>query len=444
LIKSIRAERSPYHSWAGEAVDNSLDAQATRVALTMNPQRLDAQDNGIGITQDRAQAIVQVSQHGDMVGTKLGRFGVGIKYKAIQHGRKLYVSSKSKDGLMRRRVDWEKILRSGKWQFEKPVWTSSPGNESGTLISITDLITKPPKIGDLEKTRFEIQRRYYPALESGVVISLNKDAVSPLRAAPLTDAISVEQKFPGGRSVRVRAGMLTDHSSRLRQVDLVVAYRVIKPECAFGCDGYGGIRAMYARIDLLGPWHLTKFKDDIAEDPYENDLEAFVAQALHPILEKCQAQAMFARHRELENMINELLPEQNRMARPDQKRRLDRKGPKRGDKREKDLPENKSSLTSKKRPRGILIEFANDLNETYGFGRAEMGKSSVRIQLAIDNPHILELANGRDQRHASIGLYAIAMLIYEGELSVARLVDEPIGLRAWRVASQQKLPEAAE
>jgi hypothetical protein len=380
-----------------------------------------------------------------MVGTKLGRFGVGIKYKAIQHGRRLYISSKSKDGLMRRHVDWEKILRGGKWQFEKPVWTSAGMRELGTLISITDLITKPPKVTDLEKTRLEVQRRYYPALETAVIISLNKTAVEALPVPHLLDAVQADRTFFGGRSARVRAGMLADQSSRLRQVDLIVAYRVIKPECAFGCDGYGGIRSMYARIDLLGPWHLTKFKDDIAEDPYESELESFVAETLHPILEKCQAQAMFARHRELENLINELLPEQNRMARPEQKQRLNRTGRKIGAKPDNNLPESsKSSLKSKKPPRGILIEFADGLNELYGFGRAEMGKHSVRIQLSIDNPHILELANGRDQRHASIGLYAIAMLIYEGELSIARLVDEPIGLRAWRIASQQKLPQAAE
>lgn len=451
LINSIRAEKSPYYLWAGEAIDNAFDAYATDVHLQMSEDALDAIDNGIGITIDRDHAIVKISEHGEMPGTKLGRFGVGIKYKSIQHAKQFHINSVSKDGRLRRRVDWENILQSGKWIYPDPVRTAVPdGTPTGTIISFRHLIRKPPTKTDVDRTRYEIQRRYYPALEAGRSVSLNGERVPGLPLPLMTDVVRDELSFADGRSARVFGGLLGEPSAaKLRQVDLIVDFRVIKPESAFGCDGFGGIRSMFARVELLGPWQLTKFKDDIAEDPYLDDLEIAIERVLRPILEKCQSQSMVMKTKTLEQIINDMLPSGQQMTRPQQVHKLDRKGPKNEDKRTRELDKSEPSITGptkrKKPPRGILIEFAPDLHAEYGFGRAQCGKSSTRIQLATDNPSIRQLMNFRDQQIAAIGLFSIAMLLYEGDLQTAapRLLDEPIGLRAWRLAGSSIIEQVA-
>lgn len=447
LIDSIRAEKSPYHSWAGEAIDNALDAQASLVELKMSKESLDARDNGIGITKDRDQAIVKISQHGEMSGTKLGRFGVGIKYKSIQHGEQFHVHSISADGRLRRTVDWQEMRRIDKWMYPAAVRTEVPvGVPTGTLVSIRGLITKAPTKTDIDKTRSDIERMYYPALNAGRVITLNGEAVSAIAQPALRDEVKSILTFPEGREAHIRAGMLVDSTAaKLRQVDVCVAYRVIKKESPFGCNGYGGIRSMFARIDLIGPWKLTKFKDDIAEDPFLDDLQAGAEDVLRPILEKCQSASMFLKSKRLEQLLNEMIPEDHRMTRPLKKQDLGRKGPKKGEKTVRDAPNSepsRSGPTQKKRaPPGIFIEFADGLHATHGYGRCQVEKTSTRIQLATDNPHISVLMNCRDEQNAAIALYAIASCIYHGD-SPPKLVDEPFGLRAWTLAGQQTIPQS--
>lgn len=450
IIEAIQAERSPFHSWAGEALDNSLDAQATEINLTMSDV-LAAEDNGKGITIDRDNASVQIAQHGEMEGTRLGRFGVGIKYKSIAHGNIMEIISTSKDGRLRRSVNWDTIRKQGRWLYPAPARIGVvSGTPTGTKIIIKDL-RRQPKAADIDKTRTEIQRRYYPALEHGKRIVLNGDLVLPLVRPDLNKLVDTTLNFPGGRIARVRAGMLADpNTARLRQVDLCVAYRIIKPECAFGCDGYGGIRAMYALIELNAPWKLSKFKDDIADDPYEEKLEAEVEKVLRPILELCQSASMFLKTKKLEELVNEQIPPERRASRPQQKQKLGREGDKRGQTVAREIPNSDDALSGptnrKKPPRGILIEFADSLSEQHGYGRAIVGKSETRIQLAKDNPHIAQLIESRDMGNSAIGLYAIATLILHGELQIAQpsFFDEPFGLRAWKLARQQNLPTAAE
>lgn len=450
LIAAIRAERSSFHSWAGEMLDNSLDASASRVALLIAADQLSVSDNGHGIERVNDTAVFKISQHAEMRGTKLGRYGVGLKYKAIQHGDILRIRSVSKDGLMSRKVDWSSIQRSGRWLFPIPKRSAAQGQPLGTVVMIEEL-TKQPKIADIERTKQEIQRRYYPAIENGVEILLNGELIGPIAIPALTDVVERSRTFPGGRSAHVRGGMLVDPSaSKLRQVDLCVAFRVIKPDDDFGCDNYGGIRSMFARVELSGPWILSKFKDDIADDPYEEELEAWVEEVLTPILEKCQGASMLLKTKQLEDLLNDMLPQHVRAVRPEQKQRLGRIGEKRkrGAGTANEAPETKSGPAKKKAlPPGILIEFADGLNEEWGYGRVQPGKSSTRIQLSRDNPHIAELMNYRDQRLAAIGLYGFACLLLEGKASEGRLaVDLPLGLRAWNLGEQQSIPtaEAAE
>jgi hypothetical protein len=457
LINSIRAEKSPYYAWAGEAIDNSLDAGASIVALEMLKDRLDCLDDGSGITKKHEQDIVQISAHGEMVGTRLGRFGVGIKQKSIQHGKAFVIESISKDGLLRRNVNWEYMLKNGHWLYPESMWSQvKPGTPTQTFVSIRGLITKPPAKADIQRTNEEIGRRYYPALNAGKTISLNGEPVAPIPHPALRDVIDATLKFGGGRTAHIHGGMLVDptQQQKLKQVDICCAFRVIKPGSSFGCNGYGGIRSLFATVELNGKWLLTKFKDDIAEDPYLEELEAAVEETLRPILEQCRSQSMTLRIQQIQHLLNEMIPEGLRAARPEQKQKLDRKGPKRGDKTPRDVSDSVISPTGpvhakKKPPRGILIEFVSNLCEEYGYGRAQVEKSQSRIQLAADHPTISDLMASRDMNMVANALFAIASLIYEAHIqdisAQGQLFNEPLGLRASRLLGYPKViqPEAA-
>ena len=53
LLRSPRGERIDYGLLIGEGTDNAFDAGATMLEITLAPDALTFQDNGVGITRDR-------------------------------------------------------------------------------------------------------------------------------------------------------------------------------------------------------------------------------------------------------------------------------------------------------------------------------------------------------------------------------------------------------
>lgn len=177
FLESIRADRGSYTALLAEAVDNSFDAGSTEISLGINKNAITMQDNGIGITKDRQGAIVRLGEHGPMPTTALGTFGIGLKYHAISAGNVLDVSSISADGRMTLYVNWEQVVRNGKWSIQSPTWISvliSSG--TGTQIKISALRWVPPTDKDIEKAREELPQIFYPALAGQRTISL-KEAI---------------------------------------------------------------------------------------------------------------------------------------------------------------------------------------------------------------------------------------------------------------------------
>jgi hypothetical protein len=452
LIDAIRAEPSEFWQWAGEAIDNSFDASATKVALIMNAGELTCWDNGEGITKDRDHALTRLSVHGAMVGTKLGRYGVGIKSKAIQHGQCIKFESVSIDGKMVRFWDWSTVRTSGRWLFPKPNRFPAHGKSTYTRVQILELFRKP-KERDIVKTANIIQRLYYPAMLYGRTVTLNGADIQPIPLPAMTDVVEGEIDLGEGNKASVIAGMLVDHKSKLKQVDVSYAWRLIKKESAFACDGYAGISAMYCRVSLEGGWHLAKFKDELFDKNEYDQLEDAVAEIIAPVLEKCHSASLKLRTNRIVQLLNDMIPDHMKISRPVKKDPQGRQGPKGGDKRVKPAPDTDPTPTGptsgRKPPRGLLIEFSDGLHETEGFGRALIEKKSARIQLASDNPHIAKLRAGRDEELCVIALYDIAMLLYEGQNSEQLLFDlgdrDHLGLRAWKkVADHYQQAEAAE
>jgi hypothetical protein len=416
LLRSYRGERVDYLLVVGEGVDNAFDAGAKMVAIGISDDEIRFQDDGIGITRDRIVSIFSIGDHGAMATTQLGRFGIGIKAQAINAGDAFAIDSTSRDGRVRAEVNWRKILQSGerRWKIPLPRWIPfAVGSPTGTIVSISDL-RKTPRIA-LEKIRDDLSQRFYPAIANGQRIYLNSEATELLLEPKMTNVVERQFQLSDGRGAHLRAGILAE-PSKLKGVHVGYKHRVIMPQSNLGCGEYSGLNKMFARIQLSGPWHIARFKNDLSDDIEKDELDAAIYEALVPILKKCSAETMTARIAHMLGLINEKLPEDMRPARPRTKNAQNRKGSKIGRKGgfvDDKSDEDDSGPVKTKRPRRdqLLVTFDGDLEQD-GVGVFKPGKLH-RVNLSKEHEYVAELMVHRDERLASNSLTMLAIAIYE-------------------------------
>jgi hypothetical protein len=285
------------------------------------------------------------------------------------------------------------------------------GADTGTTIQISQL-RKPPTVS-FDKIVDDIAQRFYPALVAGCRLTMNGAAIHAAAEPKLTDVIDHQLSLSGGRSAHLHAGILVG-PSKLNRVHVAYKHRVIMPASQTGCDGYGGITKMFGRLQLSGPWHLAKFKNDLTDEEELDELEDAVGAALKPILEKCNSFSMSARIDEMSALINERLPDDLRV-RPKQKKETPSPGKKNGrpggNVQSDNADQAKGPAKTKRLPPGLLITFEGN-NDDDGIGTYAPGKVQ-RVNLSRDNPFILQLLQHRDQNIGADALTAIALCIYD-------------------------------
>lgn len=416
LLKSLRGERTNYVALIGEGVDNAFDAGANKVRVIVGDDEITFQDDGIGITRDRIASVFSLGDHGAMTTTQLGRFGVGIKSQAVNAGDIFKVVSRSRDGRVSVEVNWRHILKDGQWRIDDPRWRPAPIDEAtGTTIKIAEL-RRPPK---LEEPRIvsDLAQRFYPAIVDGREVVFNGQMIERLPEPPMSDIVERHISLSGDRSAQIRAGILLE-PSKLNRVHVAYRHRVIMPSSTIGCSEYGGLTKMFARLQISGPWHLAKFKDDLTDEDEREELEEAVSAILRPILEKCSSASMSAKIERMAHLINDAVPPQLSAARP--KRLSDKSlitsgartksGNVDPDKAEEDGP-----AKSKRTPRDrLLITFDGSPDED-GIGSFEKGSKTQphRVDLSKDHPFVSELIEHRDEEFGSRCLLAVALAIFE-------------------------------
>jgi Histidine kinase-, DNA gyrase B-, and HSP90-like ATPase len=451
FLDSIRADRGSYADLLAEGVDNSIDADASEMALTLTRDLVSLEDNGIGITKDRESAIVKLGEHRAMPTTMLGRFGIGLKYHAVSAGNFLEVDSISTDGRMKLMADWEKVTRGGKWQIPKPIWVPTlTSAKTGTHIYIRNLRWAQPTSKEIEIARDKLAQIFYPAVLARKIIILNGRPVPILQEPEMIHIVEGEVRLENGKGARVRAG-ITKQPGRLYHVQVSYKHRVIMPQSPFGCGEYTGLRRIFARVDLTGPWGLSRFKNALADNDAP-ELEDRVLEILKPILEELHSAQMSAIVDEMTDILNNMLPPELVSARPPKKKSL-------GDSTIKIRKTRKRIGITKEgneTPRGparkqtannrILIDFEEPVVDEFGYGYFLPGRPS-RIILAKDNPHINTLLSMRDKMIGAQSLFAIALMIYmhardmePGEKELPGIAG-PFGLRVWNMTRQQKIGE---
>jgi len=421
LLRSLRGERIDYVLLIGEGVDNALDANATSVAITFDDDEVKFVDDGSGIIKTNIAALFSLGQHGAQSTTALGRFGVGITTQAVNAGDRFWVLSTSTDGRFRAHVNWPNVLKSGEWEMENPSWLPvEVGAATGTTISIHNL-RKPPKVG-LDKIVDDLALRFYPALASGRVIKVNGRKIPAMPEPRLIDIVECQLSLSDGRGAHLRAGILAA-PSKINMVHVGYKHRVIMPGCRIGCGSYSGLSKMFARIQLSGPWHLAKFKNDLTDEEERDELEEAAASALAPILEKCHSESLTARVRHIASLVNASLPEELKPSRPRKIKPANRES---GEQKGKGLSGivasdrsdevDKGPAKSKRRPKDqIIINFdGNDADQ--GVGRFIAGRPHC-INLSPDNDYIMALMALRDEDIVVKSLQATALCIFLHEVS---------------------------
>lgn len=447
VLQSFRAERGSWSVLEAEALDNSLDAGATRFTTELSRDRVVLSDNGAGILRHRMEALATIGQHAQLPTTRLGRFGVGIKLQALSAGELFQVVTNSQDGHGELIVRWDAIRVNalGQWETPDPQWRRARARETaGTRLEIARLRWPSPSAKDLERVRHDLALWFHPALYEGVTVIINTDLLAPLRDPDLEQSVAGQVDVRPGKGAQYVAGLIKE-SSPLYQVHVAYGHRVIEPQGTFGCGLYTGLRRFFARVTLVGDWGLSRFKNEIL-DSDEPTLRLLLEEAWRHLLEQCEAATMNAVVDSMTERLNAMLPPDLIPVRPERKRPPGPPQPPRppGPPHRPSVPDGPPGVARRRAaPRNqLLIEFMPELNNEYGYGVFLQGTPS-RIQLARDNPHIATWLSMRDQAAGAASLYGIAMMLYvqarqaiQGDLFTP---DDPFGLKVWKLVAQQPL-----
>lgn len=446
LIRSYRATRCDYVLLVGEGVDNAFDVDADRVTIQIDAERVIFQDDGMGITKDRIRALFSLGQHAAAIRGTLGRFGIGIKAQAINAGDVMDILSISIDGSVRAHVNWKDVLREGVWRIPSPRWRPHEvGAPTGTTITISAL-RQPPTIPS-EKIRDELAERFYPAIKAGKKIILNGSPIDEIADPAMTDVVSRSLELSGGRSAELHAGILA-HPGKRNGIHVAFLHRTIKPSSSTGCKEYTGAKRLFGRLQLVGPWHLSQFKNDLTDEEEIEELDDAVFEVLQPLLEKINSASMDARLDEIMQRINDLLPVEI-AARPRSQRKKQpppppppppkKRPPGKIDADKADV--GKGPAKSKKPDNRLMITWEGDAEDD-GIGSFQPGRPH-RVNLSKDDPTIASLIKLKDQDVAAHQLRLIALAIYEQGRADPELPLESFGKRIARLLSaDQRLREA--
>lgn len=313
LLLAIRAEKQKWNLLIAEALDNSFGAGASRATITMDKDAVTITDNGWGIRFGNEEGLYKLGKHlGQMTSKGIGLFGVGIKWQANNAGDRLEFSSVSVDNEVFGSVDFAEMIRSDSWKRgitidRRPVEVGKP---TGTTIIISRLRVKPATNAEILKAREEVARRYRPALAMGHSVAINGIEATLPPDPEMTDIITATIELGGGKGATLVGGLLKHpDTADLTGVHVAKGYKIILDSTkSFGVGEYtGAAPRIYCFVDLIGPWEIDRFKEEIS-DVDADALDRAIEQHLLPILEKAESASIDARTDEFVNEVNSLVP----------------------------------------------------------------------------------------------------------------------------------------
>jgi len=420
LLRSYRlGVKVDYLTLIGEAVDNSLDANARNIRINFGKDDITIQDDGNGIARRGVTALFTLGLHQAHETTKLGRYGIGIKSQVLAAGDILNVWSVTSQEAFSIRLNWPRIERSGEWQIPSVTPESHYTGETGTTLRISRLRKAIPT--SFAKIEDYIQAAFHPALNSGCSIRLNGRDIAALPEPAMRDVIDQTLELSGGRSAHVRAGILLK-PGKPNQVHVGYEHRIIMPGCGYGCAEFGNMPNMLARVQLFGDWQLAEFKNAITDEQQDEELRQALYDCLLPLLRQADREQLDAATEQVEQKLNDLLPEEMRGARPHRKDKsgktadvidLSRRRQKKRGRVDPEQSEDGGPARAPRKPRNLITINFRGNDAEHGLGIADLYNRPHSIMLAKDNPWIADFKlAARTNPIAMRALYVIAICLY--------------------------------
>lgn len=427
LLESIRVGPTSLVALLAEAFDNAFDADAHNIAVSVSGDAITIIDDGHGISKANFLDLVTPGAHSPSPTTKLGIYGIGVKYHAVRWGDEFEADTTTIDGRRQLSLNWRDVqrrARGGEWLIADPVeFVVRDISRIGTRVTISALL-KPIRETEIIKASDELALLFQPALADGRTITLNGQRIFPPSDPELTDVVDETIILPSGRSVHVMGGLLVQ-KSKLRRVHVAYHHRIILAGSIFATRDYPP-QDMFARVRLHGAWRLAEFKDAIRDDEYD-ELEERVHGLLVAILEKCRTRNLSARTHEADEWLNANLPEELTPIRPrhsgEKKKPGEKRHTKKGDTKKTEKAEPASSgPIQDKRKNGLIIDLVR--GEEIGVGKflAGLKRQPHRVQISLDDPIIDAWMNmpGVQKEIGFAAIKQIALMLYDDGVQPVR------------------------
>lgn len=426
ILADIAREGVTWQMALSEAIDNSLDAGASRILIELDKKskRVGVVDNGSGCPEPHKMLVSGYSTK-RLARTTLGRFGVGLKHASFyfcgKDGATKIVTLHGSE-CKQISVVWSRVIESGEWCIEAP--TIVEPDEIGAMLPDhkgTSIVFSRVKRQFLSGDQFDELARnlsfaFSPALRSGVQIEFNVAGKRRTLCAPRDPVWSESTEFEvdiGGKKARVRAGILDKSDESKRQgMSISFGHRVVTADSASGCGSYS-TQGFAGFIELDRAWELGQNKSSVTDDSFPMLRDAIEIR-LRPMLEKLrnstlQVQSEAFRN-DLSNMVNAAMESVRGKAKRPGKHGEERKPKDKDTKRtvrRATVVDGLGDVLGKRRAGGMVsIDYEDDPTST---AAARVDNSGARVYLNKANRGIADLL--ASNRFDLLIMFACAHLI---------------------------------
>lgn len=331
IIADINRENMTWESALGDLIDNSFDANASRVVIEIDQRSpkhrcVIVRDNGDGCAEVGSMLRQGYStKRGKR--NMLGRYGVGLKHASYwfcgDSGRTVIVSRCGSES-RKVRVCWGDVVRSGAWQIP-PVEMLADADASpslldgrGTTVTFDSSRRRWLSGPDSEKLLKQFGFVFAPALRSGrqieFVVGSKRQVVKFADDPKWSESVEAEIVI-GNRRARLRAGIKSPtDASGMSGMSFTYGHRVIVANESDGLGDYS--RHGFAGIvDLDEHWVLGQNKQSVTDDAWEQ-LCAEIHGRIRPMLEKLRNSSLAMRMDGLRASVAAILGGDEKLVQP--------------------------------------------------------------------------------------------------------------------------------
>lgn len=290
-----------------EFVDNSLDAEATLIVISLNKTEITITDNGIGVAD--LTTLAKLGSHRPEGRSTSGRYGIGAKESALALGEAFSVTSIRNHFKSSIFVDFNKMKTSGKWEALGQGPEPAGKQNSGTVITISQLKETFYK----KCAGKHLSEIFAPALKQGKKILFFDQRLTPTPEESISGKVGGSGEF-NGKQYQWHAGISGKSSKNTGGWTVALKHRIIKTGLLDGIPEHYLASKFYGYIELMekkgGPkWTPTKHKDNVEE--LEELCKELFPEVQH-LLEKCTEESELVFNSNLQDFLTNCIldPEQ--------------------------------------------------------------------------------------------------------------------------------------